>query len=168
MMRCGARGYRTNPAEVFAWRRHAVGGPFRRPRRTAILTRPPPLPLLISVPTRPDTDPIDAAFDTCLAAPQGQSTAGMVECTGQAITARDKRLNEACQAAMKALGPKSRALPRTAQRQWLAFREAETAALGGPWREDRGNVVRVEAMGSQLSALKERVRELQLYAGDPP
>jgi uncharacterized protein YecT (DUF1311 family) len=44
-----------------------------------------------------DPDPIDAALDACLAKPEGSSTVGMVECTGDAIRAWDKRLNEVYQ-----------------------------------------------------------------------
>ena len=99
--------------------------------------------MLAAVPARADTDPIDTAMMECLAGPEGQNTAGMVACTGNAITAWDKRLNEVYQPAMKALDPKSQSPPRTTRRQWLAFREAETAALGGPWRQDRGTIVRV-------------------------
>ena len=110
-----------------------------------------------------DPDPIDAALDVCLAKPEGSSTPGMVECTGDAIRAWDKRLNEVYQQVMAGLDPKSRGLLRASQRRWVAFREAEHKAMGGPWRQDRGTIIRVLTVNADLSAIKQRVQELQLY-----
>jgi uncharacterized protein YecT (DUF1311 family) len=90
-----------------------------------------------------DPDPIDAALDACLAKPEGSSTVGMVECTDDAIRAWDKRLNEVYQQVMAGLDSKSQELLRTSQRRWVAFREAEHEAMGGPWRQDRGTIIRV-------------------------
>ena len=67
---------------------------------------------------------------------------------------------------MTALDPKSRDLLRASQRQWVAFREAEHAALGGRWREDRGTIIHVLTMSADLSAIKERVQELRRYGPD--
>jgi uncharacterized protein YecT (DUF1311 family) len=120
--------------------------------------------LLSGVPVRADdADPIDVALEACLASDKGQTTAGMVNCTGIAINAWDGRLNETYQQAMTAIDPKSRDLLRTAQRQWLTFRTAERAAQGGPWQAGRGTIVHTEIMGTTLSAIKERVAELRLY-----
>lgn len=113
-----------------------------------------------------DPDPIDATLEVCLGRDEGQTTAGSIACTADAIGAWDKRLNDTYQAAMKALDPKSRELLRTAQRQWLAFRNAEAMAQDGPWTVSRGTIVRVEVMSTRIDTLKERVREIQLYLGD--
>jgi uncharacterized protein YecT (DUF1311 family) len=113
-----------------------------------------------------DPEPIDAALDACLAKPEGFSTAGMVECTGEAMRAWDKRLNNVYQKVMAGLDPKSRELLLASQCRWVAFREAEHEAMGGPWRRDRGTIIRVLTMSADLSAIKERVRELQLYDPD--
>jgi uncharacterized protein YecT (DUF1311 family) len=78
-----------------------------------------------------DPDPLDTALDACLAKPEGASTPGMVECTGEAIRAWDKRLNEVYRQVMVGLDPKSRDLLRASQRRWVAFREAEHEAMGG-------------------------------------
>jgi uncharacterized protein YecT (DUF1311 family) len=112
---------------------------------------------------QPAPDPIDTHLNACLAEPAGQSTAGMVTCTSEALRAWDQRLNDVYQQTMKALDPKSRDLLRTAQRQWVAFRKAEGAAQRGPWTEDRGSIIRLQIMGKNLAALKARVSELQLY-----
>ena len=120
-----------------------------------------PLPALAA-----DQDPIDKALDACLAKPEGVSTLGMVECTGDAIRAWDKRLNEVYQQVMADLDPKSRELLRTSQRRWVAFREAEQEAMEGPWRQDKGTIMRVLTVNADLSAIKERVQELRLYGPD--
>ena len=96
-------------------------------------------------------DPRDAALDDCPAKPKGSSTPGMVDCTGEAIRA-DERLNEVYQQVMAALDPKSRELLRASQRRWLAFREAEHDAMRGPWRQDRGTIIRVLMTNADLSA----------------
>ena len=111
-----------------------------------------------------DKDPLDVALDACLGTAQGMTTAGMVECTGTAIAAWDRRLNDTYRDAMKALDPRSKDLLRAAQRQWLAFREAEHALQRGPWISTRGSLGRVEIMGAELSAIKQRVSELAVYA----
>ena len=113
-----------------------------------------------------DPDPLDAALDACLAKPEALSTPGMVECTDEAIQAWDKRLNEVYKRVMADLDPKSRELVRASQRRWVAFREAEHEAMGGPWRQDRGTIIRVLTVNADLSAIKERVQELRLYGPD--
>ena len=118
---------------------------------------------VVALAQAPERDAIDARFDACLGASGGQTTAGMVECTGQAISAWDQRLNQVYQQALKALDPKSRELLRAAQRQWLAFRSAEAAAQRGPWSADRGSMVRVQLMGTQLAAIRSRVEDLRVY-----
>ena len=96
----------------------------------------PALLLLLSLLSFPalaaDPDRLDTALDTCLAKPEGTSTPGMVECTGEAIRAWDKHLNEVYKQVMAGLDPKSRDLLRASQRRWVAFREAEHEAMGGP------------------------------------
>jgi uncharacterized protein YecT (DUF1311 family) len=56
-------------------------------------------------------------------------------------------------------------LLRASQRKWLAFREAERASLGGPWRNDAGTLAQVTTLNAVLGAIKERVRELVVYQG---
>jgi uncharacterized protein YecT (DUF1311 family) len=120
---------------------------------------------LLASPTRADDkDPIDAKLDACLATGEGMTTAGMIGCTQTAIDAWDKRLNEIYRKAMAALDPKSRDLLLKAQREWLTFRAAERAAEAGPWQSSRGSLARVEVMGNELAAVRERAMELRLYA----
>jgi uncharacterized protein YecT (DUF1311 family) len=97
---------------------------------------------------------------------RGSEHIGDVECIGEAIEAWDKRLNEVYQQVMAGLDPKSRDLLRDSQRRWVAFREAEHEAMAGPWRQDRGTIIRVLTANADMSAIKERLRELELYGSD--
>ncbi|HKM73606.1 MAG TPA: hypothetical protein VJX94_26665 [Stellaceae bacterium] len=38
--------------------------------------------------------------------------------------------------------------------------------MEGPWRRDKGTIIRVLTVDADLSAIKERVQELQLYGPD--
>jgi uncharacterized protein YecT (DUF1311 family) len=129
----------------------------------------PALLLLLSLLSFPalaaDPDPLDTALDAWPSS-EGASTPGMVECTGEAIRAWDKRLNEVYRQVMVGLDPKSRDLLRASQRRWVAFRQAEHEAMGGPWRQDRGTIIRVLTANADLSAIRQRVQELQLYGPD--
>jgi uncharacterized protein YecT (DUF1311 family) len=107
--------------------------------------------------------PIDAALDACLGSDQGQTNAGMIGCTSNAIKAWNARLNQIYQQDMTVLDPKSRDLLRESERQWVAFRKAERAAQAGPWQVDRGTDINVEILGNDLSAIKERADELKTY-----
>jgi len=62
--------------------------------------------------------------------------------------------------------PSPRSLLRASQRLWVVFRDAEHQAMGGPWRQDRGTINSVLTASADLSAIKERVQELQLYGPD--
>lgn len=125
------------------------------------------LSLMLSFPAMAaDPDPLDTALDACLAKPEASSTPGMVKGTDEAIQAWDKRLNEVYQQVMADLDPKSRELLRASQRRWMALREAEHEAMGGPRRQDRGTIIRVLTANADLSAIKERVQKLQLYGPD--
>jgi uncharacterized protein YecT (DUF1311 family) len=108
-------------------------------------------------------NPIDLALDRCLATDRGQTTAGMISCTATAIDAWDKKLNEVYQEDMSQLDPKSRELLRTSERLWVSFRDAELMAQAGPWKDNRGTDIHVELLSDDLSAIKERVGELQTY-----
>jgi len=120
--------------------------------------------LIAAHPSKAETeDPIDSALDACLGTDQGQTNAGMIDCTSTAIKAWNARLNQIYQQDMATLDPKSRDLLRESERQWVAFRTAEQAAQAGPWRAEHGTDISVEILGDDLSAIKERADELKTY-----
>jgi uncharacterized protein YecT (DUF1311 family) len=110
------------------------------------------------------SDPIAAEAQTCLDSPQGQTTAGMTECSRHAYQAYDRQLNQVYHRVLKAADPKSRELIRDAQRKWLAWRMAEQAAQNGPWRSGRGSMASPDIEALNVNAIRARITELQYYA----
>jgi len=88
------------------------------------------------------------------------SNADRRECLDRAIKQADRRLNQNYQALIKASDAEGQALLRTAQRAWIAFRDAECL-----WRADlmRGGseapLLSLDCIGALTS---ERVRQLEL------
>lgn len=109
------------------------------------------------------SDPIDDALNSCLSSRAGQTTSGMLDCTRSAYAAYDRRLNAEYQRVMTQLDPRSQALLRASQRQWVAFRAAEHGAMNGPWSATRGSLVSLDIAAADVDAIKERIRELKLY-----
>lgn len=109
-------------------------------------------------------DLIEAQLDACLGAPAGQTTAGMIDCSHKAYLAYDKRMNDVYQRIMHNADPQSRTLIRNAQRQWLAYREAQRQADNGPWRADRGSIASVDIEALNVDAIRARIAELNYYA----
>jgi len=108
-------------------------------------------------------DPIDKALNECLAKLESQTTSGMVNCTASAYEAYVEELETVYDRVMAKLDPRSKALVHAAQREWLAFRKTEHAAMNGPWTHDRGSLVSLDIAAADIDAVKERIRELRLY-----
>jgi uncharacterized protein YecT (DUF1311 family) len=108
-------------------------------------------------------DPIDEALDQCLAKPEGQSTQGMVECFGTAYEAWDKALNAVYRELLDSLEPAQKDALKTAQRQWLAYRDADDAFLTSLQGPTSGSILRVTANQSMADLVKARVVQLRAY-----
>jgi uncharacterized protein YecT (DUF1311 family) len=108
-------------------------------------------------------DPIDKAANECLAKPEGQTTAGMVDCTHKAFVAYDKQLNEVYKKVLATVDAESAKQIRDAQRKWVAWREAQIKADDGPWRADRGTIVSIDIEAMNVDAVRARIKELQYY-----
>ena len=101
------------------------------------------------------------AYDKCLAAPAGQSTAGMIDCIGAELKVQDARLNRAYQGAQKRMSlPRQKAALTKAQRAWIAFRDADCASL---YDQDWGTLSRVEANSCVLDRTARRADELERF-----
>ncbi len=109
-------------------------------------------------------DPIDQSLDICLQSPAGASTVGQTDCAAKAYAAWDAELNKVYQTLMKSLDPASRDLLRSAQRQWLAFRESEKKFQTAPWRQKGGTLIGVSVNLDNVEALRSRVMALRTYA----
>jgi uncharacterized protein YecT (DUF1311 family) len=108
-------------------------------------------------------DPIDEALTKCLDAPDGQSTQGMVECLGAAYEAWDSALNAAYAELIKSLAPEQAAQLRTAQRAWLAFRDAERDFLGTLVTPEAGSIMRITTNEAMVDIVKARVLQLRSH-----
>lgn len=109
-------------------------------------------------------DPIDAELSRCLASKDGESTAGMLVCLDAAYAAWDKELNTTYQALFKSLDSKSRGLLKRAQRQWVAYRDAERKFWQAPWTADRGTLINVTLDQANVDLVKSRVLALRSYS----
>lgn len=104
------------------------------------------------------------AYDRCLAAPSGQSTAGMIGCIGVELKVQDARLNRAYQAAQKRMTlPRQKAALTKAQRAWIAFRDADCASR---YDEAWGTLSRIEANSCVLDRTAQRADELEAFQGE--
>jgi uncharacterized protein YecT (DUF1311 family) len=108
-------------------------------------------------------DPIDAALDQCLAKPDGESTEGMVACFGAAYQSWDKELNGVYRELLDSLDADQKEALKTAQRQWLAFRDADDAFLTSLQGATSGSLLRVSANEAMANIVKARVMQLRGY-----
>ncbi|MGH6859056.1 MAG: lysozyme inhibitor LprI family protein [Phyllobacterium sp.] len=115
-------------------------------------------------PAQEESDTVSTELDACLATPQGQTTAGMVDCTHAAYLAYDRQLNEVYKRVLAAVDGKSAGAIRESQRKWVAWREAQKAADNGPWRADKGSLASLDIEAFSVDAIRARIRELQYYA----
>lgn len=103
------------------------------------------------------------AFQQCLDRPEGQSTAGMVQCAGAELEIQDAALNAAYRNLTAALNARQKANLVKAQRAWIAFRDADCAARHDP---DWGSMSTINANFCMLQRTVERTIELEEFLAD--
>lgn len=101
------------------------------------------------------------AFQQCLDRREGQSTHGTIACVGAEMKIQDAALNAAYRDALTRLNPRQQGKLRTAQRAWLAFRDADCAAH---YDEDWGSLSTISANFCVLRRTVERTIELEEFA----
>ena len=106
---------------------------------------------------------IDEMLETCLE--QDPSTAGMVKCSQTAATQWDAELNKVYQALMTELNAEGQAALRSAQRDWIDFRDAEFAAIAAIYAQLEGTMWRIVATDARTEVIKTRTLALQNYLG---
>lgn len=107
-------------------------------------------------------DPIDAAYAACIE--KDPSTAGMVGCADAAETAWDKALNEAYAKLLKELkGTPGEAALRTAQRAWVAQRDAEYKLHSAVHGLLQGTMWGPVMADQRMSIVKARALQLRAY-----
>ena len=102
-----------------------------------------------------------ARADDCANA---QDQATMDECAGKDFEAADKKLNDAYRQIMDRLkgDAASKKLLVDAQRDWIAFRDAECAFQGGP-PETAGSVRPMVVANCRAGLTNLRLKDLQAY-----
>ena len=110
--------------------------------------------------TFPDQHPIEAALSACMETPEGMSTHGMRQCIDQANSAWDGELNRIWRELMRELGPEAKQELRLAQRQWLAFRDAEYKALASAYGAMSGSMFQPMHADAVANVTRDRVRQL--------
>ncbi|MDO9222654.1 MAG: lysozyme inhibitor LprI family protein [Caulobacter sp.] len=100
------------------------------------------------------------AFDKCLESPEGQSTAGMVQCAGAELEVQDRALNAAYRDLSSGMNARQKGNLVKAQRAWIAFRDADCAARYDP---DWGTISTINANMCMLRRTVERTIELEEF-----
>lgn len=103
------------------------------------------------------------AFQRCLDAPDGQSTAGTIQCIGKELEIQDAALNGAYRALVSDMTPDQKAGLLKAQRAWIAFRDADCQARHSP---DWGSMSTIDANFCMLQRTVERTIELEEFRPD--
>ena len=102
-------------------------------------------------------------FNTCLESPDGQSTAGMVQCAGAELEVQDRALNAAYRDLSSGMNARQKTNLVKAQRAWIAFRDADCAARYDP---DWGTISTINANMCMLQRTVERTIELEEFLAD--
>lgn len=108
------------------------------------------------------TDTIEAAYSACIERSEG-TTADMIDCSGEASSRMDKRLNQLYNTLMKKLPKSKQELLRNAQRKWLAWRDAELSLSYALDPNEGGTAQTVSAGSFAYEMLKRRVEEFEGY-----
>jgi uncharacterized protein YecT (DUF1311 family) len=103
--------------------------------------------------------PIDQQFEKCGEA-EGWSTMGVQICLGQASDAWDKELNRTYGELMALLDEEQKVIVREAQRDWVAFRDAESASVYLTYQFEMGSGWGVELAEYNVAIIRKRVEQL--------
>lgn len=97
-----------------------------------------------------------AAHHACME--RESSTQGVVECIEAERVRQDRGLNDTYRGVMARLNPRQRATLRTAQRAWIAYRDARCASQ---YDQDWGTLARITAADCRLNMTIEREMDLR-------
>lgn len=105
--------------------------------------------------------PIDGSLGACI--DKDPSTAGMVECLGKAYDMWDKELNRVYTDLARKLSPPARASLKTAQLEWIKYRDAEFKFLDSLYSGLQGTMYIPMNADARMQIVKKRALELQNY-----
>jgi uncharacterized protein YecT (DUF1311 family) len=109
----------------------------------------------------PKEHAIDKALGRCV--DKDPSTAGMVNCIGQAARSWDRELNTSYRRLMGKLAPPQRAALKLAQQAWLKYRDREFALIDALYAKMEGTMYIPMHAEARVRIVKRRAIEL---AGD--
>ncbi len=115
----------------------------------------------LSAAQAPTKHPIDKVLEACI--DKNGSTAGMVECTDKAFAAWDKEMNKNYGALMLALKPKQKEALRTAQLEWIKYRDLEFRFIDSVFDTLDGTMYIPMRISSRMETIKKRALELKDY-----
>jgi uncharacterized protein YecT (DUF1311 family) len=105
--------------------------------------------------------PIDRSLNACLE--KNLSTQGMNQCLGQAYDAWDKELNRVYNELARKLQPAARAALKTAQLEWLKFRDEEFKLIESIYQGFEGTMYIPMQSNSRMEIIKKRTLTLTDY-----
>jgi uncharacterized protein YecT (DUF1311 family) len=104
--------------------------------------------------------PIDVWLEKCMEK-ENYTTAGMLNCSSQALDKWDKELNRVYKELIKKLSPEEKELLKQSQQQWIKFRDTEFKFLDNLYL-GTGTIIPVMKMGDKLE-ISGRVEMLEGY-----
>ncbi len=108
-----------------------------------------------------DLHPIDKFLEDCME--KDMSTAGMVKCINEAYDKWDSELNRIYKLLMKNLGEKYSAPLKSAQLEWIAFRDKEFLLIDEIYSRLEGTMYIPMRASDRMEIVKKRVFELEAY-----
>jgi uncharacterized protein YecT (DUF1311 family) len=106
---------------------------------------------------------IDVQLKACLDSTQNQTTAGIMDCEGRARSAWDGELNKYYKLLMPILSSEEKEKLKTAQKNWLTYRDSEFLFARAIYYNLEGTMWRIAAVSRQSEMVKQRALELKTY-----
>jgi uncharacterized protein YecT (DUF1311 family) len=116
--------------------------------------------LAVAQPQDEPAHPLDRQLDACVE--REPSTVGTSVCLHEAHDAWDAELNRVYARVTAELAPEARRALRDAQRRWIAFRDAELAALAATLPED-GTMWPMVYADLRMQRVRQRALDLRDY-----
>ena len=106
--------------------------------------------------------PIDMWLEKCMEK-ENYTTAGMLNCSSQALDKWDKELNRVYKELIKKLSPEEKELLKQSQLQWIRFRDAEFKWIESFYNSRKGTMFPLMEIGDKMHLVSERVKWLEGY-----
>lgn len=106
--------------------------------------------------------PIDKAIEDCME--KDMSTAGMVKCLNEAYDKYDNELNRLYKILMKGLDEESAKELKSAQVEWIVFRDKEFKLIDAVYSKLEGTMYIPMRVSDRIEIVKKRVLDFEAYA----